>query len=154
MSRVLKHSKYPVIGFMVLLLVMLLTGCEEQLPTAKIGTPAPAFSLNRLDGTTIQFPEHYRDKIVAIRFWADWCPFCKSFLTIFESAVVKRAEPLGALANISDESNPLWETFKVDIVPTLVGFREGLVIVRKDGVAGMGLGMRELKDALRKMEKR
>jgi len=84
MSRVLKHSKYPVIGFMVLLLVMLLTGCEEQLPTARIGTPAPAFTLNRLDGTTIQFPEHYRDKIVAIRFWADWCPFCKTEMADLE----------------------------------------------------------------------
>jgi len=42
----------------------------------------------------------------------------------------------------------------VDIVPTLVGFRDGLVIVRKDGVAGIGLGMPELEDALRKMEKR
>ncbi len=87
-------------------------------------------------------------------FYADWCPFCKSFLTVFESALVRRTEPLGALANISDESNPLWEIFKVDIVPTLVGFREGLVIARKDGTPGIGLGMPELEDALRKMEKR
>ena len=100
-------------------------------------------------GTTLLDP----CSILAL-FYTDWCPFCKSFLTIFESAMVKRAEPLGALANISDESNPLWETFKVDIVPTLVGFRDGLVIVRKDGVAGIGLGMPELEDALRKMEKR
>jgi thiol-disulfide isomerase/thioredoxin len=87
-------------------------------------------------------------------FYADWCPFCRSFLTIFESAMVKSAEPLGALVNISDENNPLWETFKVDIVPTLVGFRDGLVKVRKDGVASIGLGMPELEDALQKMEKR
>ena len=87
-------------------------------------------------------------------FYADWCPFCRSFLTVFESAMVKKTDPLGALVDISDESNPLWETFEVDIVPTLVGFRDGLVIVRKDGVAGIGLGMPELEDALRKMEKR
>ena len=99
---------------------MLVIGCENQLPMAKIGTPAghdhpfgqknldyaspaplhpgytgfgpnddhgppaPAFTLNRLDGTTIQFPEHYRDKIVAIRFWADWCPFCKTEMADLE----------------------------------------------------------------------
>ena len=85
-------------------------------------------------------------------FYADWCPFCRSFLTIFESAMTKKSEPYGALANISDESNPLWETFKVSIVPTLVGFRDGVMKVRKDGVAGVGLGMPELEDALRKME--
>jgi len=87
-------------------------------------------------------------------FYANWCPFCRGFLTIFESAMAKKADPLGGLVDISDESNPLWETFEVDIVPTVVGFRNGLAIVRKDGVAGVGLGMPELEDALRKMEKR
>ena len=103
---------------------------------------------HNFSGTTLLDP----GSILAL-FYTDWCPFCKSFLTIFESAMGKRTKPLGALANISDENNPLWETFKVDIVPTLVGFRDGLVIVRKDGVAGIGLGMPELEDALRKIEK-
>lgn len=69
---------------MALLLFMLVTGCDNQLPTAKIGTTAPAFTLNHLNGTTIKFPEHYRDKVVAIRFWADWCPFCKPEMATLE----------------------------------------------------------------------
>jgi len=85
-------------------------------------------------------------------FYANWCPFCTRFLKIFESALMKRTNPLGVLVDISDESNPLWETFEVDIVPTLVGFSNGVRIVRKDGVAGVGLGMPELEDALRKMK--
>jgi hypothetical protein len=48
----------------------------------------------------------------------------------------------------------LWEIFQVEIVPTLIGFRDGGAIVRKDGVAGVGLGLPELEDALQKMEKR
>jgi thiol-disulfide isomerase/thioredoxin len=86
-------------------------------------------------------------------FYANWCPFCIRFLKIFESAMIKRTDPLGALLDISDESNPLWETFEVEIVPTLVGFSNGVTIVRKDGVPGVGLGMPELEDALRKMKK-
>jgi thioredoxin 1 len=85
-------------------------------------------------------------------FYATWCPFCRRFLTIFESTMTKKNDPQGALVDISDEDNPLWETFGVDIVPTLVGFRGGAAIVRKDGVAGVGLGMPELENALRKME--
>ena len=85
-------------------------------------------------------------------FYANWCPFCTSFLKIFEDTLMKRTNPLGALVDISDESNPLWETFEVDIVPTLVGFSNGATIVRKDGVPGVGLGMPELEDALRKMK--
>jgi thioredoxin 1 len=87
-------------------------------------------------------------------FYASWCPFCRSFLSVFESAMSRKTDPQGALVDISYEDNPLWETFKVDIVPTLVGFRDGGAIVRKDGTAGAGLGMSDLQDALRKMEKR
>ena len=85
-------------------------------------------------------------------FYANWCPFCIRFLKIFEGTMMKRTDPLGALLDISDESNPLWETFEVEIVPTLVGFSNGVTIVRKDGIPGVGLGMPELEDALRKMK--
>jgi len=57
------------------------------------------------------------------------------------------------LVDISNVNNPLWETFDVKIVPTLVGFRNGRVIVREDGVAGVGLGICELEDALTKMSR-
>jgi thioredoxin 1 len=86
-------------------------------------------------------------------FYASWCPFCRRFLTIFENSMMKKTNPQGALVDISDEDNPLWETFEVEIVPTLVGFRDRAAIVRKDGVAGVGLGMPELEDALQEMEK-
>ena len=68
--------------------------------------------------------------------------------------MMRKTDPQGALVDISAENNPLWETFKVDIVPTLVGFRNGLAIARKDGIAGAGLETSDLKDALREMEKR
>ena len=86
--------------------------------------------------------------------YASWCPFCRSFLGVFESTMMRKTDPQGALVDISAEDNPLWETFKVDIVPTLVGFRDGVAIARKDGTAGVGLGTSDLQDALRKMEKR
>ena len=87
-------------------------------------------------------------------FYANWCPFCRRFLTLFEGTMMKKTNPQGALVDISDEDNPLWETFEVNVVPTLVGFRDGAAIVRKDGTAGVGLGAPELEDALREMEKR
>jgi thioredoxin 1 len=87
-------------------------------------------------------------------FYATWCPFCRRFLPIFESIMMKRTNPQAALVDISDEDNPLWEPFEVEVVPTLVGFGDGVALVRKDGVAGVGLGIPELEDALRTMEKR
>jgi thioredoxin 1 len=87
-------------------------------------------------------------------FYASWCPFCRSFLTVFESTMIGKTDPQGALVDVSAENNPLWEIFKVDIVPTLIGFRDGVAIARKDGAAGVGLGISDLQDVLGKMQKR
>ena len=69
---------------LTLFLLVLLAGCEQELPTIKLGAPAPAFALERLDGPSARFPDDYRGQVVAIRFWADWCPFCRSEMTALE----------------------------------------------------------------------
>ena len=84
-------------------------------------------------------------------FYAAWCPFCTRFLRVFEESMQGREDPVGALIDISDMGDSLWERFDVEIVPTLIGFRDGKTFVRKDGVPGVGLGVRELEDALREM---
>ena len=66
---------------LALVLLMFLTGCEQDLPALKIGVPAPAFALDRLDGASVRFPEQYRNQVVVLRFWADWCPYCANSMT-------------------------------------------------------------------------
>lgn len=75
-------NPFRLLPFLVLL--ALLAGCEQELPTIKIGAPAPAFTLEQLDGPSVRFPDQYRGQVVAIRFWADWCPFCRSEMTALE----------------------------------------------------------------------
>jgi thiol-disulfide isomerase/thioredoxin len=87
-------------------------------------------------------------------FYADWCPFCRTFLELFETTMKNKANPVGATVDISDTQNPLWETFEIAIVPTLIGFRNGKAVVRKNGVAGVGLGNHELNDAVLEMSNR
>lgn len=74
-------------SFRLLLCVLLwtlLAGCDQELPALRIGVPAPAFTLDRLDGGNVRFPDQYRGQVVAIRFWADWCPFCRTEMTALE----------------------------------------------------------------------
>lgn len=61
-----------------ILLVALLLGCGGEAPSLRQGEPTPAFTLEQLDGNTLRFPDDLRGKVVAIRFWADWCPFCET----------------------------------------------------------------------------
>jgi len=59
-----------------LLITLLLAGCNDALKPPQTGQAAPAFSLERLDGSHAEFPADLNGKVVAIQFWADWCPPC------------------------------------------------------------------------------
>jgi len=74
---------------------------------------------------------------IAVLFDAKWCPFCREFARIFE--LLQRSRVPSAHVDLSDTSNPLWETFSVEIVPTVLIFNSGKVVRRYDGVAGQGL---------------
>lgn len=62
----------------VILLILLFfpVGCADEAPRLAHGEPVPAFTLARLETGTLAFPDALRGRVVAIRFWADWCPFC------------------------------------------------------------------------------
>ncbi len=59
-----------------LVLLGLLAGCGNERTTVANEEPAPAFELELLAGGTVALDE-LRGQVVALRFWADWCPFCR-----------------------------------------------------------------------------
>jgi peroxiredoxin len=61
-----------------------LAACEAPPVAVAPGDAAPAFELPRLEGGTAAFPGDYRGRVVALRFWADWCPFCRSEIQALE----------------------------------------------------------------------
>ena len=72
----LKHSIRLRTVLIWLALTVSLAGCSTEIPRAKTGEPAPAFILQQLNGELLQFPADLKGKVVAIQFWADWCPPC------------------------------------------------------------------------------
>jgi cytochrome c biogenesis protein CcmG, thiol:disulfide interchange protein DsbE len=57
----------------------LLAGCgDPPAPAPGHGAAAPAFSAQTLDGARVRVPEDFRGRVVAVRFWADWCPYCRT----------------------------------------------------------------------------
>jgi len=101
-------------------------------------------TLDDFDGRNLKNTEP-----IAILFKAEWCPFCREFTPIFES--LRKAKLRFAIVDISDFDNPLWVTFDIDIVPTVLLFKSGKVIQRYDGVAGQGLNGAIVKEIILKL---
>ncbi len=94
-----------------------------------------------------------RSERTAVLFYADWCPYCRAFKPKFE-AYAKKTKTELAEANISDEGDPLWDKFRVEVIPTVVVFSRGKQVARADGKAGIGLGEADLERVLKESDKR
>ncbi len=73
-----------VVRLLLLALALIVAGCGDEAPRLAAGQPVPAFTLERPDGSVVHFPDDLRGQVVAVRFWADWCPFCKGEMTALE----------------------------------------------------------------------
>ena len=93
-----------------------------------------------------------RPGTLAVLFAAEWCPFCQRFGPIFESALAQKSAP-GALADLSDLENPLWEIFDIQVVPTVLVFKDGEPVYRKNGVLGQGLPSNAMDEVVKLLPK-
>ena len=76
-------------------------------------------------------------------FWATWCPFCRRFKPEFDKIAAKHPWRFASVY-LDDESNPLWDDYNVEVVPTLALFREGKLVERQDGILGYGIDRKAL----------
>lgn len=100
------------------------------------------------DGTRLGAPG-----LVVVGFLADWCPYCVRFLP--ELGRLLEEGRTVVCADLSDEDDPLWERFSIDIVPTVLVFRDGREVFRANGVAGVGLtstDLRAVREALTRLD--
>ena len=119
--------------------VMLTAGCSDETAQLVNGQPAPGFQLQQLKGGDSNFPADYKNKVVALRFWADWCPFCESEMRALEPVYQKyRDQGLVILAvNVRQDRDTAQKFIgKLDISYAALLDTEGEV-ARTYGVMGL-----------------
>ena len=86
-----------------------------------------------LELTSTNFKETVqKDGIVFIDFWAPWCGPCKAFGPVYESAADKHEDITFAKVN-TDEHQELAAAFEIKGIPTLMVFRDGILLFSQAG---------------------
>lgn len=73
--------------FFALALALSLVGCgASESNRIQVGSPAPDFTLSDLTGKRVSLSDH-RGRAVAVRFWSDWCAFCREEMTGIQEVI-------------------------------------------------------------------
>lgn len=70
--------------------------------------------------------------MIIVDFWAPWCAPCRSFAPVFDEASEKHPDIVFAKVN-TDEQHDLAGWFQIRSIPTLMIFREHVIVFSQPG---------------------
>jgi thioredoxin 1 len=73
------------------------------------------------------------NEMVLLDFWASWCGPCRMFAPIFEKAATKYPNVKFGKIN-TEEEQELAAAFQIRSIPTLMAFRQGILIFAQPGL--------------------
>jgi len=92
-----------------------------------------------------------KGKLIIVVFFASYCPFCSEFSSTLEKQTGK-TDYVWAKADITDDNNVFWETYNIKTVPTIIAFKDGKEVARKDAILGVGLSKEDLTMFLKNLK--
>ena len=84
--------------------------------------------------------------IVVLDWWATWCGPCRAFAPVFEKAAAQHADIVFGKID-TDKEGELSGAFQIRSIPTLMVFRDGVMVFEQPGA----LPQAALEDLLRQV---
>jgi thioredoxin len=73
-----------------------------------------------------------QNNMVLIDFWAPWCGPCRAFAPVYEQAATRHPDVVFAKVN-TEEQQELAAAFQIRSIPTLMLFREQIILFSQPG---------------------
>ena len=91
-----------------------------------------------LELTSDNFAKSIDDHPLAVvDFWAPWCAPCRAFAPVFAAAAARHPDALFAKVNTEDQPE-IAAQFGIRSIPTLMIFRDNIIVFSEAGALGAG----------------
>ena len=85
---------------------------------------------------------------VVVEFWAEWCPPCQMIAPALESIAAEQVPSVHVFKVNVDEHPELAARYEVFSIPTLLVFRQGVLVRRMVGARGRTQLLQEIEESI------